>query len=169
MGLLQKLIKTYDVMADKYAGVYIDGMREPLAPVSHALQNAQIEITIDSNGCFIDAAAVPKKENRTLIPVSLKSANRTSHASPHPFAEQLEYLSGFDEERQKSYLEQLMDWDESAYGNAFTHAVHTYVEKNSIIHDLYKTEVLESENEEDIEYRRKCSLQPTRNVWSVGK
>ena len=102
MGLLQKLIKTYDVMADKYAGVYIDGMREPLAPVSHALQNAQIEITIDSNGCFIDAAAVPKKENRTLIPVSLKSANRTSHASPHPFAEQLEYLSGFDEERQKS-------------------------------------------------------------------
>lgn len=90
-------------------------MREPLAPVSHALQNAQIEITIDSNGCFIDAAAVPKKENRTLIPVSLKSANRTSHASPHPFAEQLEYLSGFDEERQKSYLEQLMDWDESAY------------------------------------------------------
>ena len=78
MGLLQKLIKTYDVMADKYAGVYIDGMREPLAPVSHALQNAQIEITIDSNGCFIDAAAVPKKENRTLIPVSLKSANRTS-------------------------------------------------------------------------------------------
>lgn len=115
MGLLQKLIKTYDVMADKYAGVYIDGMREPLAPVSHALQNAQIEITIDSNGCFIDAAAVPKKENRTLIPVSLKSANRTSHASPHPFAEQLEYLSGFDEERQKSYLEQLMDWDESAY------------------------------------------------------
>ena len=79
MGLLQKLIKTYDVMADKYAGVYIDGMREPLAPVSHALQNAQIEITIDSNGCFIDAAAVPKKENRTLIPVSLKSANRTSH------------------------------------------------------------------------------------------
>lgn len=53
MGLLQKLIKTYDVMADKYAGVYIDGMREPLAPVSHALQNAQIEITIDSNGCFI--------------------------------------------------------------------------------------------------------------------
>ena len=84
VGLLQKLIKTYDVMADKYAGVYIDGMREPLAPVSHALQNAQIEITIDSNGCFIDAAAVPKKENRTLIPVSLKSANRTSHASPHP-------------------------------------------------------------------------------------
>ena len=154
VGLLQKLIKTYDVMADKYAGVYIDGMREPLAPVSHALQNAQIEITIDSNGCFIDAAAVPKKENRTLIPVSLKSANRTSHASPHPFAEQLEYLSGFDEERQKSYLEQLMDWDESAYGNAFTHAVHTYVEKNSIIHDLYKAEVLESENEEDMSKKK---------------
>ena len=154
VGLLQKLIKTYDVMADKYAGVYIDGMREPLAPVSHALQNAQIEITIDSNGCFIDAAAVPKKENRTLIPVSLKSANRTSHASPHPFAEQLEYLSGFDEERQKSYLEQLMDWDESAYGNVFTHAVHTYVEKNSIIHDLYKAEVLESENEEDMSKKK---------------
>lgn len=47
-----------------------------------------------------------------------------------------------------------MDWDESAYGNAFTHAVHTYVEKNSIIHDLYKAEVLESENEEDMSKKK---------------
>lgn len=154
MGLLQKLIETYDTMADKYAGLYIDGMREPLAPVSHTLQNAQIELTIDSTGWFIDAAVIPKKENRTLIPVSLKSANRSSNKSPHPFAEQLEYLSGFDEERQKSYLEQLMDWDESAYGNKFTHAVYTYIEKNSIIHDLYKAGILESENEEDMSKKK---------------
>ena len=39
-------------------------------------------------------------------------------------------------------------------GNAFTHAVHTYVEKNSIIHDLYKAEVLESENEEDMSKKK---------------
>ena len=52
MSLLQKLVETYDVMADKYAGLYIKNMREPLAPVSHALQNAQIEIMIDEKGEF---------------------------------------------------------------------------------------------------------------------
>lgn len=47
MSLLQKLVESYDHMADKYAGLYIDTMREPLAPISHTLQNAQIEITIN--------------------------------------------------------------------------------------------------------------------------
>lgn len=77
MSLLQKLVESYDHMADKYAGLYIDTMREPLAPISHTLQNAQIEITINDEGEFVEAALISKKEGRTLIPVTLKSANRT--------------------------------------------------------------------------------------------
>ena len=49
MSLLQKLVESYDHMADKCAGLYIDTMREPLAPISHTLQNAQIEITINDD------------------------------------------------------------------------------------------------------------------------
>lgn len=154
MSLLQKLVETYDVMADKYAGLYIKNMREPLAPVSHALQNAQIEIMIDEKGEFLDATVVPKKENRTLIPVTLKSANRSSNKSPHPFAEQLEYLSGFDKKIWESYLDQLEAWNASAYGNKYTVAVFSYIRKGQIIHDLYGKDILESEAKEDMDKKK---------------
>ena len=154
MSLLQKLVESYDHMADKYAGLYIDTMREPLAPISHTLQNAQIEITINDEGEFVEAALISKKEGRTLIPVTLKSANRTIKKSPHPFAEQLEFLSGFDTDLQESYLRQLKDWDESAYGNKFTHAVYMYVAKNCIIHDLYAIKILESESKADMDKKK---------------
>lgn len=154
MSLLQKLVESYDHMADKYAGLYIDTMREPLAPISHTLQNAQIEITINDEGEFVEAALISKKEGRTLIPVTLKSANRTIKKSPHPFAEQLEFLSGFDTDLQESYLGQLKDWDESAYGNKFTHAVYMYVAKNYIIHDLYAVKILESESKADMDKKK---------------
>lgn len=154
MGLLQRLVETYDTIAEKYAGVTIEGMREPLAPVSHALQKAQIEITLSEMGDFIDAKIVPKKESRTLIPVTLKSANRSSNKSPHPFAEQLEYLSSFDKKLQEEYLEQLHTWDTSPYGNLYTNAVYTYIKKSEIIHDLYKKEILESEAKEDMSKKK---------------
>lgn len=154
MSLLQKLVESYDHMADKYAGLYIDTMREPLAPISHTLQNAQIEITINDEGEFVEAALISKKEGRTLIPVTLKSANRTIKKSPHPFAEQLEFLSGFDTDLQESYLGQLKDWDESACGNKFTHAVYMYVAKNCIIHDLYAVKILESESKADMDKKK---------------
>ena len=52
MGLIQRAYETYCAMEQKYAGRYIAEQREPLAPISHLLTSADIEITLDVNGRF---------------------------------------------------------------------------------------------------------------------
>ena len=57
MGLLQKAVETYDAMAHR-AGKIDKTEQEPLAPISHILTRAQIEITLDQDGRFITARTV---------------------------------------------------------------------------------------------------------------
>ncbi len=56
MGLLQRALDTYNAM-ERLAGVYEEG-REPLAPVGHIVTKAQIEISIDADGRFLEARTV---------------------------------------------------------------------------------------------------------------
>ena len=52
MALLKTLAETYDVYAD-LAGIEKNG-QPVLLPISHSTLNAQIEVTIDQDGNFID-------------------------------------------------------------------------------------------------------------------
>ena len=55
MGLLQKAVETYDIMENSsIVGVYKND-RPPLAPISHIVTAAKIQIMLDSDGGFIDA------------------------------------------------------------------------------------------------------------------
>ena len=91
MGLLQRAIETYDAN-ENLIGVYREG-HEPLAPISHIIANADIEITLNVQGEFKSASHLVKKERKTIIPVTEKSGGRTSGLAAHPLCDQIMYVA----------------------------------------------------------------------------
>lgn len=142
MGLLQWAYETYEHNAH-LAGVLVKDQKEPLTPVSHMIQNAQIEITLSYDGAFSSAQAVPKEDNRTIIPVTEASASRTSHFYPHPLCDQLLCLAPWGEEKYRDYLDQLDQWAQSPYSHPKVRAVLAYVRRGSILDDLSASGVME--------------------------
>lgn len=133
MGLMQKALETYDAM-EGLAGIYEEG-REPLAPVGHIVTRAQLEITIDADGRFVEAKAADK-DRKIIIPVTETSAGRTSGLAAHPLCDQVGYLSGEDEEKYALYINALRKWTQSEYSHPKAEAVLKYVEKRSLCADL---------------------------------
>lgn len=89
---------------------YRDDGTEPLTPVSHILQNAQIEITLTDEGKFLSAVPVSKGDESTIIPATEESAGRTSRPEPHPLCDQLAYLAPSDDKKHEAYLALLTAW-----------------------------------------------------------
>ena len=139
MGLLQRAIETYDNMVS-LAGIEREG-KEPLAPVAHNTARASIEITLDENGNFIDAA---KCDRKIVIPVTESSAGRSGKIiSPHPLCDQLSYITTSNSEKHEVYLKQLHDWCESEYKHPKVEAVYNYVIKGSVLNDLVNAGIIE--------------------------
>lgn len=134
MGLLQKAVETYDAHAAQVGKVQ-EGC-EVLAPVSHILTSAQIEITVNAAGELADARAVDKKEPKIIIPVTEDSGGRTSAPCAHPLCDQLCYLAPYDEKRHPLYLEQLERWAASPYSHPMLQPILTYVRHGTILTDL---------------------------------
>lgn len=141
MGLLQKACETYDCHAG-LAGRLREG-HETLPPVSHILTSAQIEITLDQDGNFVNARAVDKTEPKIVIPVTEESGGRTVAPCPHPLCEQLGYLACYDEKKHALYVEQLTDWADSPYGHPKLRPILTYVKGGRILTDLSHSGVLQ--------------------------
>ena len=142
MGLLQRACETYDCM-EHLAGVEIEG-QETLAPVSHMLSQVEIEITLGAGGEFLSARPVDKKEPKIVIPVTEESAGRTSAPCAHPLCDQLDYLLPGQAEKYKLYVEQLEEWERSAYTHPKLRAIVHYVRGGTILQDLEKAEVIPS-------------------------
>ena len=85
------------------AGIVYDGENEPLAPVSHIMARAQIEITLDQDGRFVSARTTAKEEPKIIIPVTEESAGRTSAPCAHPLCDQLGYVSPYDAKKHALY------------------------------------------------------------------
>ena len=141
MGLIQRAYETYCAMEQKYAGCYIAEQKEPLAPISHLLTSADIEITLDVNGRFVNAAAVDKEEPKTIIPVTEKSAGRTSHLPMHPLSDKLCYFAAHEDVKQ--YAAELRQWAESPYGHPKLYPILHYIEGETILVDLTKCNLIE--------------------------
>ena len=135
MGLMQQAYQTYCMMEKRYAGVYEEG-RQPLAPVSHLLTTPAIEITLDRDGNFINAAAWEKNGGKIIIPVTEESAGRAAVPAAHPLCEQIGYLCGTDAKKYSLYVEQLQDWASSEWSHPKLKAILHYVKSGSIIKDL---------------------------------
>lgn len=143
MGILQKAVETYD-SHQSLVGV-VQAEHEVLAPVSHIVTSAQLEVVLTEDGEFVSARAVDKKEPKIMIPATEESAGRTSAPTAHPLCDQLGYLAGYDEEKHKLYT-QLMDaWCDSPYSHPKVQAVRMYISKNRLLGDLLRSELLSAE------------------------
>lgn len=135
MGIMQQAIKTYDTMAKTQLGMYNEGEKEPLCPISHIITSAQIEITIDTDGNFIAALQLDKNEPKIIIPASEASAGRSgtsANEKPHPLCDKLKYIIA----ENNYYIPKLELWANSEYSHPKIKAVLAYVKNGSIISDL---------------------------------
>lgn len=140
MGILQSAYRTFETYAHK-AGIMEQG-KAPLTPISHMIQNAQIEITLKSDGKFDGACKVDKKDSKTIIPASLKSASRTSDPIAHPLSDNLQYIAKFGGDKFANYVEQLESWANSEHTHPKVRAILAYIKSNSIIPDLARTDII---------------------------
>lgn len=141
MGLLQKACETYDCHV-RYVGWQREG-HETLAPISHILTSAQIEITLDQDGNFVEARAVDKAEPKIVIPVTEESGGRTSAPCAHPLCEQLGYLAAYDGEKHALYVDQLAGWAGSPHGHPKLPPILAYVKGGTILTDLARSGVIQ--------------------------
>ncbi|OHC66816.1 MAG: type I-C CRISPR-associated protein Cas8c/Csd1 [Rhodocyclales bacterium GWA2_65_19] len=137
---------------------------EPLMPVSHSTQQAQIEIVIDGCGNFRRASVIPKEDSTTLIPCTEASGGRAgSMPVNHPLCDKLQYVagdflayggevtSGFANdpvEPHREFLKSLTTWAGSSYAHPKLQAVLSYVKPedgmkpNGIVADLVREGLL---------------------------
>ncbi len=150
MAWMKTLAETYDVYAE-LAGVE-QNAQAVLLPISHSTFNAQIEVTIDCEGNFINAVKLEKGANAiTVIPVTEDSASRGNGIAPHALCDKLCYLAGDytaytgddKEEYFEAYRKQLEDWLESEDTSPMVYAVYQYLVKKTLIQDLVNSSVLE--------------------------
>ena len=134
MGLFQAAYRTYENHSNN-VGIILEN-EDPLTPVSHTIQNVQIEITIYVDGKFDSAVKVSKENLKTIIPVTIESASRTSGKSAHPLCDNLSYLAPFGGEKFDAYLQQLREWAESEYTHPKVQAVYNYISRETILTDL---------------------------------
>lgn len=144
MGWMQKLYETYE----HCAGNESPGS-ERLLPVSHTVQQAHLEITIDATGQFRYARIVQKEE--TVIPATEDSAVRVGTLPPpHPLCDKVQYCAAdykevFGGEKPsffKAYEELLSNWCGSQYSHPKSRAVLAYVRKGNVVDDLVREGLL---------------------------
>lgn len=143
MGLFQKAYETY-AYHKTLVGKIEEG-KSPLLPISHILQNVQLEISINLDGEFVSARALDKKSNDasvpfeqpTIIPATIKSASRSgTNPAAHPLSDKLAYLINSAGNKHKEYMQLLAAWETSNYTDDKLSAIKKYVEAGTIINDL---------------------------------
>jgi CRISPR-associated protein Csd1 len=149
MSWLQKLYETYEANMGRCQPA-VSGM--PLLPVSHGLQQAHIEIVIDNSGKFIRAAVLDSAVE-TVIPITEKSAGRTTNEAPHPLADKIQYIAkdycepfgGKKKGYFVSYIAQLESWC-TTNPHPKAQAVLNYVRKGRVVADLVRAKVLRTDS-----------------------
>lgn len=142
MAWIEKLHATYEACKGREPPG-----AEPLMPISHAVQQAHVEITIDGAGNFKDARTILKEE--TVIPASEKSTGRTSGEAAHPLCDKVQYCAAdypaFGGEKPSyfaGYKAQLTAWCDSGFSHPKARAVLAYVSKGTLVADLLRHKVL---------------------------
>lgn len=136
MGLMQKALETYDSHLDYATQNRTDSAL--MAPVGHIVTRADLEITLDPDGRFVDASAVDKSEPKIVIPATEGSAGRTNTPCPHPLCEQIGYLIPENETEYQMYVDQLAAWASSEHTHPKLKAVLTYIQGRTLLADLLR-------------------------------
>lgn len=148
MSLLQKALETYDSHFTYASEAQPDSVG--MAPVGHIVTRADLEITLDAEGHFVDAVAVDKKEPKIIIPATEGSAGRTSAPCAHPLCEQLGYLLPENQEKYRLYTELLAAWEASPDTHPKLSAVLRYVRGGTVRSDLLRCGVIKEKPDEKL-------------------
>jgi CRISPR-associated protein Csd1 len=154
MGWMQKCYETYENNLHM-AGEFVDGSAS-LCPLYHIVQKAQIEVSIDHDGSFVNASAVPKGREETIIPVSERSGSRSSGVEAHMLCDGLQYLvlgneryPGHNkpgakyEQKYKDYIEKLGSWAGFDKDNWKLQAIYRYCLGGTLVDDLAAAGIVE--------------------------
>ena len=136
MALLQKAVETYDSHRT-YASQNREG-QTMMAPVGHIITRADLEIVLNHDGAFVNAAAVDRAEPKITIPATESSAGRTSAPCAHPLCDQIGYLIPANEKKYQLYVAQLAAWMNSPHTHAKLAPILRYVKGNTILSDLVR-------------------------------
>lgn len=155
---MQEMIRIYD---EYYS------FGKNMNPLFHEEFNADLEITINAEGEMLNAREITDKdEQRTLFPVTEKSAIRTRKAEelPHPLSDQLRFIDAdyskqyylkddngvmikqefSDNSKPHSvYLKGLDDWADSECSHPKVRAIRKFVHKGNVIRQLKDRGVIE--------------------------
>lgn len=104
MGLLQQAVKTYDELEKHNRVGKANNGEVPLAPISHMITRADLEITLDMKGNYVSSRLVDKNDPKIIIPGTESSSGRTSGVCAHPLCDQLSYLAPNNEKNIKHIL-----------------------------------------------------------------
>lgn len=146
MSWIDELYKTYENCYGIEEAIPVDGKRakKPLLPPFHTLQNSHIEVRIDGNANFIDAALIENKnEQEIIIPCTEKSSSRTSGEEPHPLCDKIQYCA-MDYKGEKksffiSYIKKLEAWSVSDLSHPMVKVIYEYVKKGTVYNDIIGT------------------------------
>ena len=142
MGLMQRALETYEALAPKYAGVYIEG-QVPLSPIAHLTRKMDVEISIDLDGEFLSASKLDKDAQAIIIPSTDMAEKRTSKMiAPYPLSENLGYLYGKENKKYQKYVRQLKAWSEFDVSNQVLKAILSYIQRGSIVQDLFRCDLV---------------------------
>lgn len=150
MSWTSALYETYENNVGK------DGnAQKRLVPVAHINAKAQIELLINTDGDFVGANVVPKEDETTIIPVSEKSASRSSGIAPHPLCDTLSYIArdyskyctddkeaNKAKEKYDSYICGLEEWVKTDSSNTKLSSIYKYLKDCDLIDDLVKSEIV---------------------------
>ena len=159
MSWVNELIDLYEINSDKIGVIeYRRDMPYVLLPPFHTTVNAQITVTIDQNGNFMNAELVDLNDKLTIIPVTEKSGSRTAGKEPHPLCDNLRYLAGdytkyYEDDGicHELYISQLKEWVESGYCHEKVRAIYLYLKKNTLVSDLVKKRIIKLNKQNQID------------------
>ena len=159
MSWVNELIELYEKNSDKIGVIeYRGDIPYTLLPPFHTTVTAQITVTIDQDGNFINAERVDPADKMTIIPVTEKSGSRTAGKEPHPLCDNLRYLAGDytkyckdDGTCSQLYISQLEKWKESEYCHEKVSAIYSYLKKNILIRDLVEKQVIKLDDKGQID------------------
>lgn len=162
MGLMQRAYETYEAMASKYAGIYDETQKEPLAPISHLTKKMDIEICIDLEGKFHSAEKIDKNGHAFIVPATESAFNRTSTViAPYPLCDKLEFLYGKGSIKHQKFVEQLEAWANYDPDNMFLLSILKYIKSGSIIQDLCKAKLIKTDEKGEPDKKDK------KIIWRV--
>lgn len=148
MNLLNWIRELYDTY--ETCKIYVDQHEDcpTLLPVSYTWINAQIDCFLDEKANLYFAKVIDKKHAATMIPCTIKSANRSSGPVAHPLVDKLIYVAkdisdyGIEHSYFDLYYSQLSKWCQQEDTPECLKTVCEYLEKGTLIRDLVEHKIL---------------------------